>query len=201
MQWHHCVAEVVGVHQSSRPYLSSVSPSPLVSSVTVASEQLSFLRLCFWLTDSAWWSEFKLSCSVLACVSPLVFSWETEETCPFSPVWWLETRPSDDSELAACRLCLLMVFLRSLATFRAELFLFRGGGSFFPSSPPSPSERDKGPTDEHWMRRSKKTQFFGSSCTLVPADALNRLTRNLTIELEELVGNCSQDFDLAETTC
>lgn len=40
-----------------------------------------------------------------------------------------------------------------------------------------------------------------STGTLVPADALNRLTRNLTIELEELVGNCSQDFDLTETTC
>lgn len=39
-----------------------------------------------------------------------------------------------------------------------------------------------------------------STGTLVPADALNRLTGNLTVELEELVGNRRQDLDLTETT-
>lgn len=32
------------------------------------------------------------------------------------------------------------------------------------------------------------------------ADALDGLTRNLTVELKELVGYCGQDFDLTETT-
>lgn len=37
--------------------------------------------------------------------------------------------------------------------------------------------------------------------TLVPgADALDRLTRNLTVELEELVSYRRQDLDLTETT-
>lgn len=32
------------------------------------------------------------------------------------------------------------------------------------------------------------------------ADALNRLTRNLTVELEELICHWSQNFNLTETT-
>lgn len=37
--------------------------------------------------------------------------------------------------------------------------------------------------------------------TLVPrADALDRLTRDLTVELEEFVSYCSQDLNLTETT-
>lgn len=132
-------------------YLSSGSPSPLVSSLTVAREQLSFLRMCFWLTVSAWWSASgpQLSCSGLECECPLVLACE-EEACPFGSVCCLETCASGDSVAVACRLCLVRVFLRSLATFRAELFLFRAGdGSFATSSPPSPPERDATPTDEN----------------------------------------------------
>ena len=37
--------------------------------------------------------------------------------------------------------------------------------------------------------------------TLVPgADALDRVTRNLTVELEELIRYSGQDLDLTETT-
>lgn len=32
------------------------------------------------------------------------------------------------------------------------------------------------------------------------ADAFDRLTRNLTVELEEFVSYCGQDLDLTETT-
>lgn len=129
---------------SVKVYLSSGSPSPLVSSLTVAREQLSFLRMCFWLTVSAWWSAsgLQLSCSGLECECPLAVACGAE-ACPFSSVCCLETCASGDSVAGACRLCLVRVFLRSLATFRAELFLFRAGdGSFAASSPPSPPERD-----------------------------------------------------------
>lgn len=137
--------------------LSSVSASPLVSSVTVPREQPPFLRLCLGLTDSDGWSELELPCSALACWSLVAFSEEAAAAavaCPFSPAWGLAA--GDSALAAASRLCLLMFFLRSLATFRAELFLFRDGGSLFPSSPPSPSERDP----QRRVRRPVRLEFF-----------------------------------------
>lgn len=126
-------------------YLSSTSASPLVSSATVPREQPPFLRLCLGLTDSDGCSELELSCSAPAFWSLLAFSEEAAAAaaaaCPFSPAWG--PAAGDSALAAASRLCLLMFFLRSLATFRAELFLFRIGASLLPSSPPSPSERDR----------------------------------------------------------
>lgn len=179
-----------------RLYLSSVSASPLGSSVTVPRVQPPFLRLCLGLTDSDGGSEVEFSCSP-ACWALLQFS-ELAATCPLSPAWG--PAAGDSAFVAASRLCLLKFLLRSLAAFRAELFLFRDGGSLLSSSPPSPSGKD--PTEE-----SQEIQFFVFSgivsvfprSTLIPAEALDRLTGHLTVELEELVGDCRQDLDLTET--
>lgn len=125
-------------------YLSSVSPFMPISSVTVAREQLSFLRLCFWLTGSAWrsgWVLLHASFSGLGCVWPLVFVWG-EEAWPLSCICSLGPCASADSGEAASKLCLLMVFLRSLATFSTELFLFRARVCSSPTS--SPSDRNRG---------------------------------------------------------
>lgn len=165
----HCYYDCISKKKKctkTQLYLSSVSASPLVSSVTVPREQPPFLRLCLGLTDSDGWSELELSCSALACGSLLAFSWRAEEeeeaaaACPFIPAWGLAA--GDSALAAASRLCLLMLFLRSLATFRAELFLFRGGGSLFPSSTPSPSERDRqrGVRRPVWLFLGKRKAVF-----------------------------------------
>lgn len=123
-------------------YLSSVSPFTPISSVTVSREQLSFLRLCFWLTGSAWrsgWALLHTSFSGLGCVWPLVFVWG-EEACPLSCICSLSLCASGGSGEAANKLCLLMVFLRSLATFSAELFLFWARVCSSPTS----SDRNRG---------------------------------------------------------
>lgn len=124
-------------------YLSSISPFTPVSSVTVGREMLSFLRLCFWLTGSAWrsgWAPLHLSFSGLGCVWPLVFV-RGKEACPLSCICSLGPCASAGSGEAANKLCLLMVFLRNLATFSTELFLFRARVCSSPTS--SPSDRNR----------------------------------------------------------
>lgn len=67
---------------------------------------------------------------------------------------------------------------------------------FKPSGLPKTQDLVK---SENIVRNTFK-RIFGM-VTLVPgADALHRLTRDLTVELEELVSYCSQDLDLTETT-
>lgn len=134
-------------------YLSSVSPLMPISSVTVAREQLSFLRPCFWLTGSAGgsgWASLHVSFSVLVGVGPLVL---VEGACPLCCLCSLEPCASACSGEAANRLCLLMVFLRSLATFSAELFLF---SATVCSSPTSSSEK----TNTKVQNKNTYTQLF-----------------------------------------
>lgn len=119
-------------------YLSLVSraasPSPLVSSVTVAKEQLSFLRLCLGLAVSA-------GCSVSVPMSwseqvwPLVGTW-SEVPCPFNCVCWWGVFPSVGSDAGVSRLGLEKVLLI------IDFTLLREHNLSPPSSPLSSTVKD-----------------------------------------------------------